>query len=93
VAKSIKRYYLYRRTLMKSARLLIFLPLIAIYACATAHKNVPVEQDMIPDWRLGYEHLDILEAALERENDVLKITSGQIQGQVRGPKTEIRKYV
>lgn len=55
---------------MKSAKLLVLLPLIAIFACASTHKNVSVEQDMIPGWKLGYEHLDILGAALELENNV-----------------------
>lgn len=54
---------------MKSARILILLPLMAIFACASAHKNVPIEQDVIPGWKLGYEHLDILEAALEQEDE------------------------
>jgi len=78
---------------MKSARLLVFLPLIAIFACASAHKNVSVEQDMIPGWKLGYEHLDILDAALELEKDVKEYALHSVEDPMLTASIIVRNWV
>ncbi len=54
---------------MKGIRFVVLLSLIAISACTTAHKNVSVKQVIIPGWRLGYEHLGILNAALDQRDE------------------------
>ena len=53
---------------MKIAKSIFTLSLIAVSACSTAHKNVSLEQDLVPGWKLGYDHLDILSAALEQKD-------------------------
>ena len=58
-----------RRIVMKTMRLFIFLSLVAISACAVTQKKISVEQDFIPGWKLGYERLDIVGAALARKDE------------------------
>ena len=53
---------------MKIIKYLLIIPLIAASACTALHKKVPVEQAIIPDWKLGYEHLDILSAAFDQKD-------------------------
>ncbi len=53
---------------MKTAKFLFILSLIVIAACSTTHKKISVEQDIVPGWKLGYEHLDILVAAFEQKD-------------------------
>ena len=54
---------------MKTLRFLVFLSLALISACAVTQKETSVEQDFIPGWKLGYEHLDIVGAALARKDE------------------------
>ena len=54
---------------MKVMRLFIFLSLVAISACTVTQKKISVEQDFIPGWKLGYEHLDIVGTALARKDE------------------------
>ena len=54
---------------MKTAKFFFILSLILIAACSTAHKKISVEQDIIPGWKLKYEHLDILGAAFEQKGE------------------------
>ncbi len=55
--------------MIKAPRILIFLLLAAISACAVTQKKTPVEQDFIPGWKLGYEHLDIVGVALAHQDE------------------------
>ena len=52
---------------MKTARSLYVLLLIAASACTV--KNISMELDIVPDWKLGYEHLGILDTALEQKRE------------------------
>ena len=61
---------LYWRALMKIVRLFAILLLIAMSACSTAHKEIVVKQDIIPGWKLGYEHLGVLSVALDHKDEV-----------------------
>lgn len=51
---------------MKTAKCLFIL--LHIVACACMTRNIPIELDVVPDWKLGYKHLGILNAALEQKH-------------------------
>lgn len=53
---------------MRMLKLVAFLPLLAMLACAAGHKNTAVERDIIPGWKLNYEHLGILNAAFDQRD-------------------------
>ena len=54
---------------MRTAKFIFTLSLIAISACSTAHKNVSLEQELVPGWKLGYDHLDILSVAIDQKDE------------------------
>jgi hypothetical protein len=47
-------------------RPLSILLLVAISACSASHREIAVEQDFVPGWKLGYENLDIMIAAFSQ---------------------------